>query len=81
LVGKGAQQRDLTRGEAPSLGPSNGDRTDRAAILEHRHRREALAILRLGDVTVRKIGISVQIGDLRERPRLDGPGRGTGPAG
>src|SRR5262249_23086382 len=51
-----------------------------APVLEHRHRRSALEVLRPRDVTVLEIGIGVDVGDLGERTRLDGTGRGTGPA-
>src|SRR5262245_52109412 len=81
LVGKGAQQRDLTRWEAPGLGLSYRDGADRASVLEHRHRREALEVLHPRYVTVLIIGIGIDVGDLGDRTGLDGAGRSTGPAG
>ena len=74
LVGEGFEQFDVPFGEGTDLIAGDENRSDRCAIAQHRHRKDASPSARLGEVT-RVLQISQHVLDLDDLAREDRPPR------
>ncbi len=80
LVGEGLEQVDLRLRKRHDLAPRYGDRADRIAVLQDRHRQHGMHPS-LADGRQRVFGVRGCIGDMRDLPRQDRACRRALPAG
>src|SRR6516162_7893739 len=77
LVGERAEQVDLLDVELTGLGPTDGDRADRAPITQHRHGQHRAKAGHQGRVSDGELSVGQDIRDMCDRTVPNSPRRGT----